>query len=675
MLEFDTLVGAEADNAPPPNDRRLKTRRAEDYHWIERISELTGDGCFVIASTMQIEYADNNAARLLDLEDERPPADFSALVRQLAAEGYFGPGEPEVFVGLFTDMLTNQRLRQSGDTQVIKAITPTGRHIEMHMAHGRDDRHLLFVRDRTDSFLEQQALATALQLGDSGYWYLNLETREFRIRGEALRKTFHRIAQNETDVDHIREHLHPEDKTVADDTIRQCLRRRAPVTAVLRMIDDNGDTHWWRSHVKPEIDETSRVRSLICYFTDITKQLRVQDELRAAQEAAERALKGKNTFLSRLSHEVRTPMNAVIGMADALIHHHSDPELNPKLTLIQDSAEKIVRLVDETLQHSKLEENELELNPREASPAALVRKTCVMWTEQAGRTETELTCTVKEDVPAEMLFDDFRFEQCLNNLLSNAVKFTEGGRIDVVLATSGTVPSRQLVLAVRDTGIGMTDDQLKHVFTPYKQADRTISNRFGGTGLGMAITKDLVELMDGRITVRSEPGQGTIFVITLPITASEDTKVLSDNLVGDLLQGDETAAPSDYSDLRVLLVDDNRTNHTVVCSLLGSLVGSIQTAMNGEEAIECLESEVYDVVLMDIHMPVMDGIEATLAIRSSHTDYSDVPIVALTADPQYQQARLCKNIGMDDALAKPIRLTNLLQSFDRVLGAGVALAA
>ena len=678
IVDTENFGDASARNglrAVPPNDRRTTTRRTEDYHWIDRISALTGDGCFVVASTMQVLFANEQAVSLLELEDGVAPADFTVLINELARAGYFGPGDPDIFVALFTDMLTNQRLRQNGDTQVVRVITPAGRHIELHMTHGRDDSYLLFVRDRTQVFLERQALNTALELGDSGYWYFNLETREFLLRADALKARFTPNGRNMESITSLKERIHSEDRLRVEDKIKECIAKKASVSIVARLIDDNQDIHWLRSHIKPELDETSRVRSLICYFTDITSQLRVQDELRSAQERAERALKAKNTFLGRLSHEVRTPMNAVIGMADALLHHHNDPAINPKLTLIQDSAEKIVRLVDETLQHSKLEEEEIELNPREASPAEVVTQACAMWTEQAARTGTELSCTVKDDVPDAMLFDDFRFEQCINNLLSNAVKFTESGRVDVVLATSGGPQSRQLVLAVRDTGIGMDPEQLKHVFVPYKQGDKSISSRFGGTGLGMAITKDLVELMGGRITVRSEPGQGTIFVVTLPMTTPQDTKTLANALVGDILQTSQPAEPSDYSAMRVLLVDDNKTNHTVVTSLLGSLVGHIETAMNGEEAIDWLERDTFDIVLMDIHMPVMDGIEATLAIRSSRAPYADVPIVALTADPQYQQARLCKNIGMDDALAKPIRLTNLLQSFDRVQSAEMQHAA
>lgn len=411
----------------------------------------------------------------------------------------------------------------------------------------------------------------------------------------------------------------------------------------------------------------------------MTEQILIQQDLQATQEKAESALKAKNEFLGRLSHEVRTPMNAVIGMADALVHNCKDPEILPKLSLIQNSAEKVVDMVDETLVHTKLAEDAIELNLRKSSPADLVRQVCAKWETKAQARHTSLTCTIHNSVPDTITFDEFRYEQCLNNLLSNALKFSQGGSVNVILTTAGTADNRQLVLAVRDTGIGMTEASLEKIFLPFKQADKTISSRYGGTGLGLSIVKDLIELMGGRITVKSEPNKGTLFAISLPLEA-EETKPkesASDSLVDQLLDQDR---PKDgpYSKLRVLIVDDNATNHIVVSSLLSNLVGDITTALNGEEALARLEEQKFDIVLMDIHMPVMDGIETTLAIRSTESSYQNVPIIALTADPQYQQARLCRNIGMNSSLAKPIKLAGLLEAFDELLHSqsnGVASAA
>ena len=221
----------------------------------------------------------------------------------------------------------------------------------------------------------------------------------------------------------------------------------------------------------------------------------------------------------------------------------------------------------------------------------------------------------------------------------------------------------------------MNEAQLANLFEAYTQADKSISGRFGGTGLGMNITKQLIELMGGKITAKSEIGSGTVIALTLPIKAERRVEERRENTSGGLLDDilESAAEPeSEYSELKMLVVDDNPTNHMVVSSLLGSLVKHIDVAENGVEAIDALkkaerENAQYDIVLMDIHMPVMDGIEATLDIRGSKESYTDIPIIALTADPQYQQRRLCKNIGMDEALAKPVKLTELLNAMDRVL--------
>jgi len=305
-----------------------------------------------------------------------------------------------------------------------------------------------------------------------------------------------------------------------------------------------------------------------------------------------------------------------------------------------------------------------------------VESVCALWEQKAVENGIDLQCKIDSKVPKSIVFDSHRYEQCLNNLISNAVKFSPGGKIQVVLTTIDSKYRNSLVAVVKDSGIGMNEAQLANLFEAYTQADKSISGRFGGTGLGMNITKQLIELMGGKISAKSEIGSGTVIALTLPIKSDrrleEDRRRnTSGKLVDDML---ENAAPpaSEYAALKMLVVDDNATNHMVVSSLLESLVKTIDVAENGVEAIQALknadaENAQYDIVLMDIHMPIMDGIEATLAIRGSKEAYTNIPIIALTADPQYQQRRLCKNIGMDDALAKPVKLAELLGAIDRVL--------
>jgi len=463
--------------------------------------------------------------------------------------------------------------------------------------------------------------------------------------------------------------IHPDDLTGARNIWESGLKSGKEWKHTCRILTGNGHSMWLRWNAKPQLSESGKVISFTSFFKDITQELETNDALRKAKEAAEKSLKIKNDFLARLSHEVRTPMNGVIGIADALIHHHADEAINPKLELIQSSAEKILRIVDETLNHTKLHAEKLTLELKPANPAKSVENVVRLWEQKALKNNISLSYSIAPTVPDTLVFDHFRYEQCLNNLLSNAIKFTPNGTINVILTTvekEGHPP--RLILAVKDNGIGMTVEQQKQIFEAYTQADKSIARRFGGTGLGMTITKEIIELMGGTINLRSESGKGTVFALSLPMVTEETQLIKGDSgaLVSQILE-DAKPEPSIYSNLRVLVVDDNSTNHMVITSLLESIVSEIHIAGNGKEALDTLETTPVDIVLMDIHMPVMDGIEATLAIRGSNESWADVLIIALTADPQYQQIRLCRNIGMDDALPKPVKLVELLRTFDNVL--------
>jgi len=206
-------------------------------------------------------------------------------------------------------------------------------------------------------------------------------------------------------------------------------------------------------------------------MADVTNTIRVQNELRQVTVRTQDTLKAKNAFIGRLSHEIRTPMNAVIGIADALVHHHSNPEIKPKLDLIQTSAQNILRILDETLEHAKLQEHKVELNPRPAPPCKCVETLCQLWEENAIKNDIKLSYQIDKNVPSQIVFDDFRFEQCLNNLLSNAIKFTAGGEIKVIQTVVEQEGQRHLITAVKDNGIGMTPEQQKSIFTAFTQAD------------------------------------------------------------------------------------------------------------------------------------------------------------------------------------------------------------
>jgi signal transduction histidine kinase/ActR/RegA family two-component response regulator len=637
---------------------------------------LSGTATLVVDSDFKIIFYDKSILETLELDTTKNMTGVCmlSLAGELAARGDFGPGDPEDFIKLVKAGVSKPVSEHENKPRSINFLTPLGRRVRFRQDLEMDGYYMLSCRDVTQSYIEKHALRVALDSSNSGYLIFDLDTKSFlshnkngsQDRRDGIANRF----MNHT----IKDLVHPDDFSKLKRKWYAAHKAREPWSGTFRMINKNADTVWVKTQATPQIAESGRITGYILFYTEVTAQLRIQDDLRKAIEHSERALSAKNAFLGRLSHEIRTPMNAVVGIADALVHHNGDPVLTPKLELIQSSAEKIIRIVDESLEHTKLAESKIQLDPHSASPKDSIKSVCALWEQKAVENNIDLNCRVDDSVPATIVFDNHRYEQCLNNLISNAVKFSPSGKIQVFMTTLEKAGQNNLVTVIKDSGIGMNEAQLANLFEAYAQADATISGRFGGTGLGMNITKQLIELMGGKISVKSSLGSGTVIALTLPIKADrrgdDRRKETSGSLVDKILE-DATPPASDYERLNILVVDDNTTNHMVVTSLLETMVSNIDVAENGVEAIQALDvaaakNAQYDVVLMDIHMPVMDGIEATLAIRSSKKSYTNIPIVALTADPQYQQRRLCKNIGMDDALAKPVKLTDVLGALDRV---------
>lgn len=655
----------------------LSKLQALQFEWLSRAGRLSGAAIMVVNADFEIKFFDKHIAEILELDSAFGIEGKSLLelAEQLATRGDFGPGDPQLFVDLVRKQFSKPVDSDERGNRSLNFLTPSGRRIQFKQDLEQDGLYMLSCQDVTKVYVKKHALKVALNSSKSGYVIYDNESKSFQMNSDSsFGKHDNNLAYRLANED-LKQLIHPDDFKKIKSTWTRAHKAKKSWTGTFRTIGHKSDTVWTKFQATPQISESGIVTGYIFFYSEVTSQLRVQDDLRKATEQAKKSLKAKNDFLGRLSHEIRTPMNAVVGIADALIHHDKNPKILPKLKLIQSSAEKIIRIVDESLEHTKLAEDKIELDPRSASPREAVASVCALWEQKAVENGIDLRCNIDDSVPKAIIFDPHRFEQCLNNLISNAVKFSPAGQIQVILTTIEKAGTKTLVTVVKDTGIGMNSAQLANLFDAYTQADKTISRRFGGTGLGMNITKQLIELMGGKITAKSELGTGTVIALTLPIQAErrEDDRrhATSKTLVEKML---ETAEPevSDYANLKILVVDDNTTNHMVVTSLLGTLVKQIEVAENGIEAIDALkkaqeENAQFDIVLMDIHMPVMDGIEATLSIRGTKSLYMDIPIIALTADPQYQQRRLCKNIGMDDALAKPIKLTEVLGAIDHVL--------
>ncbi|MCW5759960.1 MAG: response regulator [Phenylobacterium sp.] len=348
--------------------------------------------------------------------------------------------------------------------------------------------------------------------------------------------------------------------------------------------------------------------------------MRTAAELAAAQRAAEAANEAKSNFLAMMSHELRTPLNGVLGMARALERTALDPRQQGYVATIVRSGDGLLTILNDVLDIAKIEAGRMDLEVAAFDLKGLADQSIELWSETAAGKGLSLACEADADLPARVLGDETRVRQIVLNLVSNALKFTETGGVVVSLRCApGADGDGGVEIVVADTGIGMTPDQQAALFRPYAQAEASTARRYGGTGLGLAICRKLSLMMGGEISVSSAPGEGSAFRVWLPLPAAEAVAAAPQACEG---------LPA----LRVLVADDNPINQAVARAVLEAAGCRVETVADGAQALERLRIEAFDVVLMDVHMPVMDGIEAVGRLRDGQAGPPDVPVVALTAD-------------------------------------------
>ncbi len=380
--------------------------------------------------------------------------------------------------------------------------------------------------------------------------------------------------------------------------------------------------------------------------------------LEAAKTAAEVANAAKTTFLAMMSHELRTPMNAVLGMAHALKATNLDSRQAAQLDVLLEGGESLMTILGDILDISKIDAGRLEFEPAPVDLASLCDATVNFWRNAASAKNIMLQSEVSPETPAWVMADSTRLRQIIFNLVSNALKFTEAGAVTLALRPLAFDPEGRatLELAVSDTGIGISEAQIAKLFNPFAQAEVSTTRKYGGTGLGLSICKRLAEMMGGGISVESQPGEGSTFRVTfvLPLASAPQA------------EPHQTATDFAIEGLRLLVVEDNPANRLVASTILGAAGAEVETACDGRAGLRRLGERDFDLVLMDIHMPEMDGLEALTRLRAGEAGDVDVPVIALTADAMEGEAQRLKRLGFDDVQAKPIQPADLIAAVARL---------
>lgn len=402
---------------------------------------------------------------------------------------------------------------------------------------------------------------------------------------------------------------------------------------------------------------------------DISSFKQAEQTMRQAKEAAEAHAYAKSEFLANMSHEIRTPMNGIIGLTQLALNKECPTDIRDYLEKISSSSQSLLGILNDILDFSKLEAGRMQVDQASFDLDNVLDNLRNLFEERAEAKQLVFDIDVSENTPRDLIGDALRIQQILSNLIGNAIKFTLQGKVRLAIGVKQLQGSQAfLTFTVADTGIGMSEAFRNQLFQPFSQADGSITRKFGGTGLGLAISQNLLRLMGGEFEVASQPDQGTSISFELRLSISSHGRIRNDRHrekhEAGKLEHELQEAAKNLKGVRILVAEDNKINQQVVKEFLKLSGMEVEIANNGQEALDILKAGNFDAILMDMHMPEMDGVQATKLIRSG-TEYAGLPIIALTAGVTQEERDSCMSAGMNDFVTKPINPGVLLSSLSR----------
>ena len=495
----------------------------------------------------------------------------------------------------------------------------------------------------------EQRLREAQKIGKIGDWELDLNTGIVNYSHQIYEMSGRTPATMPLTFSEILLSSHPDDVSELERRFSEGIANATQAQIDARHISPDGCVKWFRYTGNPVCDSNGKVVKVIGTTQDIDRDKIMELELSEAREGAESANRAKSEFLANMSHEIRTPLNALIGFSELTLSGVDEKRQSEYVRLINSSAHMLSDLVNDVLDISRIESGKLELENCRFTPRTSILSTLEIFSRQAVKKGVEFNIELPDDLPDTLYGDQVRLRQVLINIVSNAVKFTEKGQVKILVRLEKSLKKAgEIILSftVSDTGIGIPAEKQDKVFELFSQVDASTTRRFGGTGLGAAIAKRLVELMGGEIHFTSEVGVGTNFSFSLPFVVDESLPANSGN----------EAVPVIHTPLVILLAEDNAYNQRYLHDLLSGLGHRVVLAEHGADAVQLFSEQLFDLVLMDVNMPRMSGYDATRAIRVIETERGagdHVSIVAITANARPEDRDACLASGMDEVLVKP----------------------
>ena len=456
--------------------------------------------------------------------------------------------------------------------------------------------------------------------------------------------------------------IHAADRARVSEAIQAALAEDRPYLVEYRLLHADGSTRWLWENGTGVRNEAGVLTWLDGVILDISERRAVEEALREAKEAAEQAAAARATFVANMSHEIRTPMNSILGFTDVLLDGELAPEQRRHLDTVRNAGRSLLRLLNEILDTAKLEKGAVELEINDFNLLSLIDELSSTLAANARAKGLQVDIHYDPALPTNLRGDELRIRQVLTNLLDNAIKFTATGSVTLRAEPQGD----QLHFAVADTGIGIAPERLQAIFDPFTQADASMTRRFGGTGLGTTISKQLVELMGGKIWAESVVGAGTTFHVLLPLMVARFVP-----------QQARVRTAAALPPLRVLAADDVPQNLELLQLLMARRGHTMTAVADGAAVVEMAARQDFDLILMDFQMPVIDGLRATRLIReqAEAAGRARIPVIAMTASVLAEHRRAAAEVGMDGFASKPVDWTALSHEIARVLGLGAGIAA